>query len=38
MVAPGWTSDFYALVLALPVLYQQVTASKREREAVAVAT
>ncbi len=30
MVAPGLTSDMYALVLALPVLIQQVVAHKRE--------
>jgi len=30
MVAPGVTSDIYSLVLALPVLIQQVAARKRE--------
>ena len=35
MVAPGATSDMYALVLALPVLVQQVMAYRRERETVA---
>ena len=30
MVAPGLTSDMYALVLALPVLVQQLAARKRE--------
>jgi len=34
MVAPGTTSDMYALVLALPVLVQQVRARRRERELV----
>lgn len=33
MVAPGLKSDFYALVLALPVLVQQVSAAKQKREA-----
>jgi TRAP transporter 4TM/12TM fusion protein len=33
MVAPGVTSDMYALVLALPVLIQQVMARKKESEA-----
>ncbi|MBT6096039.1 MAG: TRAP transporter fused permease subunit, partial [Rhodospirillaceae bacterium] len=37
MVAPGVTSDMYALVLALPVLVQQVAARRREREAEAIA-
>ena len=37
MVAPGYTSDMYALVLALPVLIQQVMARKRERLAEAAA-
>ncbi len=32
MVAPGWKTDIYALVLALPVLLQQVRASKRMLE------
>ena len=31
MVAPGYTSDMYALVLALPVLIQQIRARKREQ-------
>ncbi|GMQ76878.1 MAG: TRAP transporter permease [Gammaproteobacteria bacterium] len=34
MVAPGLTSDLYALVLALPVIIQQVMARRRERDAV----
>ena len=34
MVAPGYTSDMYAVVLALPVLLQQLAARKRENEAV----
>lgn len=37
MVAPGATSDMYALVLALPVLVQQVVARRREREAATAA-
>jgi hypothetical protein len=36
MVAPGAQSDMYALALALPVLIQQVTAWRRERDAVNV--
>ncbi len=32
MVAPGLKTDFYALVLALPVLIQQVSASRRLAE------
>jgi len=36
MVAPGYTSDMYALILALPVLVQQVAARRREQTAVAV--
>ncbi len=38
MVAPGWTSDMYALVLALPVLIQQVAARRREGNAANIAT
>jgi TRAP transporter 4TM/12TM fusion protein len=34
MVAPGATSDLYSLVLALPVLIQQVAARRLERAAV----
>ena len=34
MVAPGATSDMYALVLALPVVVQQVMAARRERESL----
>jgi len=34
MVAPGLTSDFYALALALPVIVQQVMARRRERDAI----
>jgi TRAP-type uncharacterized transport system fused permease subunit len=34
MVAPGATSDMYSLVLALPVLVQQVVAKRRMREGV----
>ncbi|GMQ96015.1 MAG: TRAP transporter permease [Gammaproteobacteria bacterium] len=34
MVAPGVTSDLYALVLAFPVIIQQVLARRRERDAV----
>ena len=34
MVAPGVTSDLYALVLAAPVLVQQGLARRREREAI----
>jgi len=33
MVAPGLKSDLYSLVLALPVLVQQISASRRERGA-----
>lgn len=33
MVAPGLKTDFYALILALPVLIQQVAASKKMQEA-----
>jgi TRAP transporter 4TM/12TM fusion protein len=33
MVAPGLKTDFYALVLALPVLIQQVSASRKMAEA-----
>jgi len=35
MVAPGITSDMYALVLALPVLVQQVVARRRESDVAA---
>lgn len=35
MVAPGVNSDMYALVLALPVLVQQVSAWRKERDSVA---
>jgi len=38
MVAPGLTSDMYALVLALPVLIQQVAARRREGNAANIAT
>ncbi len=38
MVAPGLTSDMYALVLALPVLIQQVAARRREGNAAKFAT
>jgi TRAP transporter 4TM/12TM fusion protein len=34
MVAPGTTSDMYAVVLAIPVLFQQVTAWRQERDNV----
>ncbi len=34
MVAPGGTSDMYSLLLALPVLIQQVMARRQERAAV----
>jgi TRAP-type uncharacterized transport system fused permease subunit len=34
MVAPGLQSDLYAIVLALPVLIQQIAAWRRERDAV----
>ena len=34
MVAPGLTSDFYALAMALPVIVQQVIARRRERDAI----
>jgi hypothetical protein len=34
MVAPGVTSDLYALVLATPVFIQQGLAWRRERDAV----
>ena len=34
MVAPGVTSDMYALVLALPVLVQQVMAYRLEQDSV----
>jgi TRAP-type uncharacterized transport system fused permease subunit len=34
MVAPGVTSDLYALVLATPVRIQQGLARRRERDAV----
>ncbi len=36
MVAPGLKSDMYALVLALPMLIQQVTAWRQERDAINV--
>jgi TRAP-type uncharacterized transport system fused permease subunit len=36
MVAPGLKSDMYALVLAIPMLIQQVTAWRQERDAVNV--
>ncbi len=35
MVAPGWQSDFYALVLAAPVMFQQVVAWRAAREPIA---
>jgi TRAP transporter 4TM/12TM fusion protein len=38
MVAPGLTSDMYALALALPVLIQQVAARRREGNAANIAT
>ena len=38
MVAPGLTSDMYALVLALPVLIQQVAARRREENSANIAT
>lgn len=38
MVAPGLTSDMYAVVLALPVLIQQVAARRREGNAANIAT
>jgi TRAP transporter 4TM/12TM fusion protein len=38
MVAPGLTSDMYALVLALPVLIQQVAARRRDGNAANIAT
>ena len=38
MVAPGLTSDMYALVLALPVLIQQVATRRREGNAANIAT
>ena len=31
MVAPGWTSDMYSLLLALPVVMQQVSARRLDR-------
>jgi TRAP transporter 4TM/12TM fusion protein len=34
MVAPGLKSDLYAIALALPVLFQQIAAWRRERDAV----
>ena len=33
MVAPGYTSDIYAVILAAPVLLQQIKAYKRDNEA-----
>jgi TRAP-type uncharacterized transport system fused permease subunit len=33
MVAPGYTSDIYAVILAAPVLLQQINAHKRDNEA-----
>lgn len=34
MVAPGTTSDMYAVILAIPVVFQQVTAWRHERDNV----